>query len=293
MNNKIKSVLSVVGIFIIFIVVSFNISNNYITTTNYHVAYKDLPDAFDGYKIVLLSDLHSQEFGKTNRKLINKIEKVNPGIIVMTGDMVNSKDANYDVFITLSEALAAKYDVYFIVGNHEQCLGKSNLQTLNEKLTAAGVNVLDNNKVTIAKDDQSIDLYGMWFNLRYYSNMNTEYVQNHATEYYFSLDKMNQVIGKKDADVFSILLTHNPAYFETYVKWGADLTLAGHIHGGMIRLPFGGGVFSPDRILFPPYDAGDYSALDQNMIVSRGLGNGTEGFRLFNCPELVVVTLQK
>lgn len=293
MTKQKKVVLAVAGIFFIFIAASFGISNNYLKTTDYQVTYQNLPAAFDGYRIVHLSDLHSREFGKTNHSLISKIDQADPDIIVMTGDMVNSKDENYDVFISLSKALAAKYDVYFIVGNHEQCLGKNNLKTLYEKLTDAGVIVLDNQKVTITKTDQRIDLYGMWFNLRYYSNMNTEYVQNNAAEYFFSLDKMNQVMGKKEADVFSILLTHNPAYFETYLKWGADLTLAGHIHGGMVRLPFSGGVFSPERNLFPPYDAGDYSALDQHMIVSRGLGNGTEGFRLFNCPELVVVTLQK
>ncbi|CFX68541.1 Metallo-dependent phosphatase-like [Syntrophomonas zehnderi OL-4] len=293
MNKKMKTILAIVAILVIFIVVSFNISNNYITTTNYFVASQDLPTAFDGYKILQLSDLHSREFGKNNYKLINKIDKVNPDIVVMTGDMVNSKDENYDVFISLSQALAAKYDVYFVIGNHEQCLGKNNLQSLTQKLTAMGVNVLDNNKATIVKADDNIALYGMWFNLRYYSNLNMKYVQNNVNNYFFSIDKMNQVLGKKDAEVFSILLTHNPAYFETYLKWGADLTLAGHIHGGMVRLPWCGGIFSPEKIFFPPYDAGEFSASDKMMIVSRGLGIGNEGFRYFNCPELVVVTLKK
>ena len=100
---------------------------------------------------------------------------------------------------------------------------------------------------------------------------------------------MNELISPKKGDDFTILLTHNPIYFETYMEWGADLTLAGHIHGGMIRLPIVGGVFSPDKTFFPLYDKGNYPLESKKMIVSVGIGFGKKGFRFLICPEIFTV----
>lgn len=92
---------------------------------------------------------------------------------------------------------------------------------------------------------------------------------------------------------YNILLAHNPNYFPVYARWGADLTFSGHIHGGMIRLPFVGGLLSPETLLFPKYDGGSYQIEDKTMILSRGLGRGSMGLRLFNSPEIVTVTLAR
>lgn len=98
-------------------------------------------------------------------------------------------------------------------------------------------------------------------------------------------------MGVYDSAQYGVLLAHNPLCFDSYAKWGADLTLCGHVHGGMIRLPFAGGLLSPEREFFPKYSAGIYEHSGKKMIVSRGLGSGTFGIRILNRPEIVVITL--
>jgi len=289
-KGKVTVVKTLAGLVIILAGI-FIISNTMLTVSGYDLEYASLPSSFDGFRIVHLSDLHSTRFGAGNQRLLKAIEKQRPDIIVMTGDMINSTDQEYSIFISLAEQLASKYKVYFVVGNHEQSLKDNQLQLLYSELTNAGVYVLNNEKMAIEKDDDSINIHGMWFNLRYYSDQTNQYIRDNPDDYYFTLDRMKGVMDVHDDNQFSILLTHNPLYFDTYSQWGADLTLCGHIHGGMIRLPFLGGVYSPERTYFPEYDAGLFTSADKRMIVSKGLGNGKLGFRFLNCPEIVVITL--
>ncbi len=269
----------------------FYLSNEMLVTDEYEVQYEKLPASFDGYKILQLSDLHSKDFDHGNKKLLKKIHEQAPDMIALTGDMVNSTDLDFSVFLSLAEELAADYEVYYIVGNHEQSLSNSSRIHLLSELEGMGVRILDNEKVVIKRGEDSIDVYGLWFNLRYYSDRTNDYVLEDTETYYFSLGKIEKIFGKNDGQRFSILLAHNPLYADTYRKWGADLTLSGHVHGGMIRLPFLGGVYSPERTFFPEYDGGIYVFGQQNMIVSRGIGNGNMGFRFFNPPEIVAITL--
>ncbi len=291
MSKKKISLSILVSIIIIVIFIAI-ISNTTLVAHQYSLDYKNLPDSFDGFKIVLLSDLHSKQFGKGNKNLIETIDRQSPDIIVMTGDMINSTDKDYSAFISLAEKIAKKYSVYYVVGNHEQSISEYDLELLYDELKNSGVIVLDNEKASVEKNNESINIYGMWFNLRYYSNQSNEYVKNNAEKYSLTTDKIRAILGDCNKDKLNILLTHNPIYFDYYCEWGADLTLSGHMHGGLIRLPFVDGIYSPERVFFPKYDAGLFSSGDRKMIVSRGLGNSM-GFRFLNCPELVVITLNK
>jgi len=291
MRKRRKSFLFILVIIAAIVAGVGYVSNQLVITSGYELRYEKLPAAFEGYKILQLSDFHSKDFDKGNKGLLRKIRSQSPDIIVLTGDMVNSTDLDFSVFLSLAEELAADYEVYYVVGNHEQSLSNSSRMYLHSELVKMGVRILDNEKVVIERGGESIDLYGLWFNLRYYSDRTSEYVQEDAETYYFSIDKLEKILGEKDKDRFGILLAHNPLYADTYRKWGAELTLSGHVHGGMIRLPFLGGVYSPERTFFPEYDGGLYTFGEQNMIVSRGIGNGNMGFRLFNSPEIVTVTL--
>jgi predicted MPP superfamily phosphohydrolase len=291
--KKAKTVLFIMFILLAVIGVTAYVSNQFILVSEYELVYSKLPASFDGYRILQLSDLHSKEFDDGNDKLLKKIRGQNPDMIVLTGDMVNSTDLDFSVFLSLASDLSAGYEIYYIVGNHEQSLSDSSLKHLHSKLEEMGVQILDNERAVINRDNDSIDLYGLWFNLRYYSDRSNDYVKNDAETYYFSVDKIKKVIGENDGSRFSILLAHNPLYADTYFKWGADLTFSGHVHGGMIRLPFLGGIYSPERTFFPEYDGGLYTFGEQNLIVSRGIGNGNLGFRFLNCPEIVTVTLKK
>ncbi len=289
--NIVKKIIYGFWVLFLFSLLIFIVSNNLLTVSKYKLQYENLPESFQGLKIVHLSDLHSKSFGRNNRRLVRRIDKESPDILVMTGDMVNSTDEDFGIFIDLSKILADKYDSYYIVGNHEQNLDDNKLQVLYDGLSQAGVHILDNSKISLNRGSETIDLYGLWFNLRYYSDQRSEFIRNHPEDYYFSLDKIETILGKKDPDSFTILLTHNPVYFPTYIDWEADLTLTGHIHGGMLRIPFLGGVFSPEKTFFPEYDAGDFEENKRHMIVSRGLGNGNVGMRFFNCPEIVVIEM--
>ncbi|BCJ94219.1 phosphohydrolase [Anaerocolumna cellulosilytica] len=291
MRKIIKKILFLIagllGLGIIIII----ISNTVVVVDKYNVIAGNVPSAFDGFKVVQLSDLHSKEFGRENGTLLKKIAKINPDIIVMTGDMVNSTDTEFSIFLTFAKKLAENYPVYYIVGNHEQALSKQNLAFIYNELKSYGVNVLDNEMAVIEKDDAKINIYGMWFNLRYYSDQTSAYVLDNPDIYYFAEDTMRKILGECGRESFNILLTHNPVFFDTYSKWGADLTLSGHIHGGMVRIPFIGGIYSPEKTFFPKYDEGLFEENDKRMIVSRGIGNGSLGFRFLNCPQIVEITL--
>lgn len=274
-------------IFIIAAIASFITSFFKIDVSKYTITSDKLPKEFEGFKILHLSDLHNKHLGKDNSKLIAKIEEETPDIIVISGDMVSSNSKNFNSFLSLAENLSKKYPVYYVFGNHEQRLSNSKQLTLLTNLKALGINILDNTCFTISKKDSSITLYGLKQSLNHYKN----YLKgNDASD--FSVAELNKTFPNYDKSDFNILLSHNPLYFNAYADWGADLVFSGHIHGGLIRIPFIGGIISPERTLFPKYSGGEYKINTSTMIVSRGLGFSTLNLRIFNNPEICVVELK-
>ena len=283
--KKLKTALvAIIAIVLVFAVV-IAVGNTTVTVTRYEVESEKLPAEFSGYKIALITDLHSAEFGKGNSRLISKLCEQEPDIVLLGGDMINSNDTDMSVFYNLCEQLVEKYPTYYIFGNHELIKGEEFCEELEKALSGMGVFCRNNSSVELKKGSSKITLSGLWFNLRYYQSAKAE------EQYNFGVANAETLLGKSGEE-FNILLTHNPHYFETYSEWGADLTLCGHMHGGMIRLPFVGGVFSPEKDLFPEYDEGVFENNGNKMIVSGGLGNGQVGFRVFNTPEIVIVELK-
>lgn len=279
----------VLAILALSIAIEILISNFVITAKFYTISKENVPFSFDGYRIVLISDLHDREFGYNSQRLINVIDKQSPDIVIMAGDMISTGDKDWEVFLKLSESLAEKYKTYYVVGNHEQNLTGEQLTDLVAKIENTGVIVLDNEITVIEKNTEKINLYGLWFHLRYYRDLRSEYQK----ENYFGIESITKILGTPDKEEFNVLITHNPVYFNTYSEWGSDLTLSGHMHGGMIRLPFVGGLFSPEKELFPKFDSGVFYNDNSFLVVSRGLGNGNLGFRFLNCPEVTVITLKR
>lgn len=286
-DRVIFCVLLFINIFIIFAIISYVIGLFWIDTTKYTISSKKVPKSFDGYKILQLSDLHSRSFGKNNKKLLSKIEEENPDIIVLTGDMVNSKDTDFSSFYELIKSLSTSYTVYYIPGNHEQRLPLNTYNSLISTLLQNNVKVLTNKTEYIIKNSDFITLHGFNLPLLYYNNR----LKNESHKE-LTTDTITQSIGSSQENTFNILLSHNPLYFETYKNWGADLTLSGHMHGGIIHLPIIGGLLSPERTLFPQYSEGKYTSEESTLIVNRGLGNGTINLRVFNNPEISVITLK-
>ena len=280
-------VLMFINIVISAMFISYIISLFKIDVSKYEVASSKVPKAFDGFKILQLSDLHNRRFNKNNKKIVKIIEKQKPDIIVMTGDMVSSNSTGFSNFFSLVEELDGKYPIYYIFGNHEQRLSVEKQASIIGKLREYGVKVLNNQQEFITKDDESIQIFGLKQELIYYTN----YLKSKKTYSYETKD-MENAIRKADGKKFNILLAHNPLYFDTYEKWGADLIFSGHVHGGIIQIPFVGGLLSPERKLFPKYSGGEYEIDDSKMIVSRGLGYTKINLRFFNNPEICVVELK-
>lgn len=280
-------VLMFINTVILAMFISYIISLFKIDVSRYEVTSIKVPKAFDGFKILQLSDLHNRRFNKNNKKIVKMIEKENPDIIVMTGDMVSSNSKGFGNFFSLVEELDGKYPIYYIFGNHEQRLSVEKQAIIIGKLRELGVNVLNNQQDFIVKDNESIQIFGLKQELIYYTN----YFKSKKTYSYEKKD-MENAIRNPDDRMFNVLLAHNPLYFETYEEWGADLVFSGHVHGGIINIPFVGGLLSPERKLFPKYSGGEYEIDDSKMIVSRGLGYTKVNARFFNNPEICVVELK-
>ena len=224
--------------------VTIFVSTSVVTITEYKLSYDNLPKEFDGFKILQLSDLHSADFGNNNEILIKKIDSVKPDIVVFTGDMINRDDINFDVFFDFCKEISKKYKIYYIYGNHEMDLNANNAKILYDEMVKNNIKIINNKKITIKKGKSKINLYGLKYATKYYGK------KDENSKYVLSEEDIVDYIKEANKDEFNIMLTHNPNYFDLYTNWGADLTLTGHIHGGMIRIPFIGGFFSPDRTFF-------------------------------------------
>lgn len=285
-----KTILILICIFILIcIYLSHNI--NTLEIAQYTIKNKKIPKEFDGYNIVQISDLHSKSFGKNNIKLLQKIKSLNPDIIVITGDLVDGENNNYDIALNFMKELTKLYKVYYIIGNHEQkaLIKKYKQEYIKyfEELNQIDFINLDDDKVKIQKNNSKINLYGLTVPYSCY-----KYLFDDKEITTIDSKFLEQKLGDLNKNEFNILLAHTPFYFNAYEKWGADLTLCGHVHGGVVRLPFIGGLLSPDRKFFPKYDLGKYEKNNSTMIVSKGLGGSKVLIRI-NCkPEIVSIKLK-
>lgn len=232
------------------------------------VTESELPDAFNGFRIVHISDLHSTEFGRNNQYLINMIRDAQPDIICITGDLSDSRDVNVDIALTFARNAVQIAPCYYITGNHEARHPDTLYNDLLEGLEKAGVTLLNDQDVILNRDSAEIALAG---------------------HFWGDTDSVGSI---SDFDGYRILLSHQPEDFDNYAAAGYDLVLSGHAHGGQFRLPFLGGVFAPGQGFFPQYDSGLYSSGSTDMIVSRGLGNSVFPLRVNNRPEVVLVVLK-
>lgn len=240
-------------------------------------------------KFILLSDLHNKSFGKANEKLLRAIRKENPDAVLIAGDMyTSSKNEDNTASAGFVCRLSEKYPVYYANGNHEQktrvCpeIFGSMYGDYMKKIRTAGAVTLVNEKVFLPS--YNMEIYGLEIERSYYKKF---FDQHMETGY------LDGLLGRADNNRFNLLIAHNPDYFETYAGWGADLTVSGHIHGGLMVLPFLGGVVSPKLRLFPHYDGGSFEKNGKRMILSRGLGTHTLPVRIFNPGELVVIHLKR
>lgn len=256
--------------------------NNVIDVSEITVTSGRLPKSFDGYRVVQIADLHGKTFGSDQKRLLKKISRKSPDLVVMTGDLIDSRRNGEEAALTLMKALVDRYPVYFVTGNHEV---RRNL-TILPKLEQLGVTVLRNETHVIEYKGQSISLLGI-------DDPTTTRWREGLSEPDGIRQSLNQALQDVSPDAFQLLLAHRPEYKSLYAKRSVDLVLSGHAHGGQIRLPFTEGLYAPGQGFFPTVTAGRYQEQQTELIVSRGLGNSLFPSRLFNHPELVVLTLKR
>ncbi len=248
-------------------------------TTHYTVSHKKIPPGFDSFRIVQISDLHNAAVPG----LINEITNENPDIIVITGDLVHDR-GTYDNAIRICERLTKLCPVYFITGNHD--VRRPDFSRFMADLSRTGVTTLDDTSITLKNGDSKITLSGI---ADPFSEDNSMIERN----------ILKSVAKLPDTDNYHICLFHRANHMDTILGKGFDLIISGHMHGGQVRLPGGRGVCAPKsswgsgKMLFPKYFAGHYKNGDTDMIVNRGIGNPMIIPRIFNRPEISVISLNQ
>lgn len=239
-----------------------------------------IPSSFSGFRIAQVSDLHNVEFGEDNEKLLSMLESCEPDIILITGDLVDSRRTDIEIGIAFAKKATMIAPTYYVTGNHEARIDE--YEELIKGFQQAGVHVLQNESVLLEQSGEAIAIAGIED-----PSFSTDYLfgdSETVTKYILS--------ELLDENIYTVLLAHRPELFSTYVECKADLVFSGHAHGGQFRLPFVGGVVAPNQGLFPEFDAGLYSEQSTDMVVSRGIGNSILPVRVNNRPEIVLVELQ-
>lgn len=247
--------------------------NNDIMTTRITYVNNKIPSAFDGYVIVQISDLHNMRFGNDQSVLLQKIKDADPDMIVVTGDLIDNVHTDFAVAMEFIQGAVKIAPVYYVPGNHEARI--SNYPELVSLMTSAGVQLLENKQIDLERNGSSIELLGI--------------IDPFFAPVKTSLDGLDFT----DPSSFKILLSHRPELIKLYASKHIDLVLSGHAHGGQIRIPYlMPGLIAPNQGFFPKYTSGSYKESTTTEIVSRGLGNSTFPFRVFNRPEILVITLK-
>lgn len=241
-------------------------------------------------RVLFLSDLHNHRYGFRNRRLVEAVRQAKPDLILIGGDMlVGKEEQSFAPAVEFLRQITGEAPVYYANGNHEQRMKEQQQDRFGtdyliykRTLKEMGVTFLENETVKIPLGETVVRLTGLEIPLE-------DYTRFHQKE--LRPEEIRERIGDCDREAFTILLAHNPSYMKEYLAWGADLILSGHFHGGLVRLPGVGAVFSPSFQVFPAYSGGHYQEGEQEMVVSKGLGTHTFHVRLFNPAEAVLLRI--
>ncbi|MCR5466885.1 MAG: metallophosphoesterase [Lachnospiraceae bacterium] len=235
-------------------------------------------------RTAVVSDLHSNQFGPDNRQLMHAILKEKPDLVLIPGDLITAKGKDNRVAFSFIKELAANHlKTCISLGNHEERLRREHpdaFEAFRNSVKREGLILLDNEWFSYS---EHVRIGGLTIPFECYNRG--------ANQRKLSEEEVKKLLPTEEGTV-SIVMAHNPEFFDTYCCCNLDLIVSGHLHGGFIRLPFAGGLISPSGRFFPKYDNGIYEKNDSVMAVSRGLGDHVPLLRVLNKPELMILHLQ-
>ncbi len=278
-NKVLKKILIFIPVAAIALILAYAfVCSNTLEIKNYSMTTDKLDTKV---KFVFISDLHNKEYGENNIDLISKIKEQSPDFIAVGGDMVNKYSADDRVMKELLPNLVQTAPTYCVLGNHELTLAEQ--IDFKSDINSTGAKLLDNEAVTLNINGEEILLGGM-SDFPYYEFNAPDF---ETDERYFWED-----FKERSKNCFSILLNHQPEYLSDITQdCNIDLIMCGHTHGGLVQLPFVGGLFAPNQGFFPKYDKGEFDLNGTKMIISAGLGDAYPVLRINNCPEITVVNI--
>lgn len=238
-------------------------------------------------KIILLSDLHNCSYGIENEELLKAIRNEKPDCILVAGDMlVGNERVSSEIACKFVTELPKICDTYYANGNHEQRMKENtkrygtSYKEYKRALCEAGVIYLENEKVNLCWEDCSVEIHGLEIPSKGYKKFQKVSLSERC---------METSLGKADTSKYQILIAHNPIFMDDYIKWGADLVVSGHLHGGVVRIPGWRGVITPQGGLFPKYSGEMTQIGEATAVVSKGIGLHTIKIRFLNPAEVVVL----
>ena len=259
-----------------------------ITFRNYRFESDRIPAAFDGFRFVVLADVHARLFGTKNARLIQAVRSCRPEIILGVGDWIRTDYSGHDAAILreLVSEISGIAPLYTILGNHE---GRADHKDeLIRDFTDLGVRILQDENISLGREGsgETITLTGLYpsYENSFYGSLRESGIGPRIREEY---RKVMQELPKERP--FQIVLSHRPELFELYSELGMDLVFSGHAHGGLMKLPGERRLLAPDQGLLPAYTHGAYRKGRTTMVVSQGLG----GPRIAIRPEIIVGELKR
>lgn len=260
-------------LFLVLVFIIFTIYENFslgITEITYENS--KIPKSFNNYRILQISDYHNKKFLQEDY-FLNKVKATKPDIILITGDIINSRNPKYEIVEKTLEEIIKIAPVYYVTGNHESRLEE--FPQFIEKMKDIGVEVLEDSSLEVEKENSKINIIGL-----------------NDPQYYGKKHLFSKLKDLTKEDEFNILLSHRPEYFKEYVKTGVDLVFSGHAHGGQIKIPFIGAILAPNQGILPAYVEGLHKKDNTSLIISRGIGSSLIPIRVFNQGELVLVEVK-
>lgn len=255
-------------VFILLAYMHFQI--NSIQVKKYTIVIQDLPEEFQGFTILQLTDLHSKNFGREQAKLVQVLNQQSFDLVALTGDLIDYSNPDMEPIETLLSQFDPVKPIFFVPGNHEL---RGNYYQIRNRFKAMGVKVLENQSYPVVKGDSRLWILGV-------------------KDTYADQDRLDQALQKMEQEQSpKILLAHAPNIYPQAIESQIDLLLVGHTHGGQVRLPLIGALIAPGQGLFPKYDYGLYHSGQTQMIISGGLGESHLPIRLNMPPEIVLITL--